>query len=173
MPPDASIAPNYQRIELWAAIFAVGFFAVLIEAIRRNRLKERYSLLWFAATLGVGVLIIKRDWLEAVAFGLGIHYPPNALFLIAVGFMAAILFHFSTVVSGLLNERTALAQRVGILDAELSVLRRELEALQDARDDQAALEGADRLDSAEQLDTAGGEPCEDERADHSGQGEEP
>ena len=137
MSPDvaASQLPNYRRIEVWAAVAVLVFLFVLVESIRRHRLKERYSLLWFATLIGIGVLTVKREWLESLSHGLGIYHAPSALLLVLIGFMMLILFHFSTVISRLLSDRTALAQRVGLLDARYRALERQLAAMQVASAD--------------------------------------
>ncbi len=126
-PEDAvSQLPNYRRIEIWVAVGAILFIVLLIEAIRRRRLKERYALLWFPLVAAVIVLTVKRDWLEALSFTLGVHHVPSALLLVLVGLVMVILFHFSTVVSGLLDDRNVLAQRLGILDARCQALKLEV-----------------------------------------------
>ncbi len=126
-PEDAvSQLPNYRRIETWVAVGALVFIVLLVEAIRRRRLKERYALLWFPAVAAVIILTLRREWLEGVSFTLGIHHAPSALLLVLVGFVMLILFHFSTVLSGLLDDRNVLAQRVGILDARCRALKLEV-----------------------------------------------
>ncbi len=131
----ASQLPNYRRIEIWVAVGAVLFLLVLIEAIRRRRLKERYALLWFPTAVVVIILTVKREWLEGLSYTLGIHHAPSALLLVLVGFAMLILFHFSTVLSGLLDDRTALAQRVALLDARCRALQQEVAKLQTGEGD--------------------------------------
>jgi len=125
----ASQLPNFRRIEIWVAVGAVLFLLVLVEAIRRRRLKERYALLWFPTAVVVIILTVKREWLEELSFTLGIHHAPSALLLVLVGFAMLILFHFSTVLSRLLDDRTALAQRIGLLDARCRALQLEVTRL--------------------------------------------
>ena len=76
--PDSAIAqlPNYRRIELWVAVGAILFLFVVVETVRRRRLKERYSLLWFATIIGVTVLTVQRPWLDEFSYALGIHHAP-------------------------------------------------------------------------------------------------
>lgn len=109
--------PNYRfRIELWAILGCLVLFVALFELVRRNRLKERYSFLWFATSIVLLVFTLKRDWLEDLARLLGVYYPPAALFLLLVFFMLMILMHFSTVISRLLEDKQTLAQNVGLLE---------------------------------------------------------
>jgi hypothetical protein len=126
--PFAQIAnlPDYRfRIEFWAILGCVVLFIGLIEMVRRHRLKERYSFLWF---LTAGVLLaftIRRDWLESLARVVGVYYAPSALFLILVFFMLLILIHFSTVISRLLNDKQVLVQNLGLLEERVRELEQE------------------------------------------------
>jgi hypothetical protein len=51
---------------------------------------------------------------------------PNALFLIAFGFVLVLLLHFSLVISRLAEQTKVLAQRVGLLQYEVDQLRAQL-----------------------------------------------
>lgn len=125
---NLAIHPEYQyRIELWAILGCVVLFASIIELVRRNRLKERYSFLWFLTALVLLVFTVRRDWLDVLARMVGVYYPPTALFLLLVFFMLLILVHFSMVISRLLNDKQAMVQQLGILDARVRQMERELE----------------------------------------------
>ena len=131
--PFAAVAagaalPDYRfRIEFWAILGCVVLFIALIELVRRNRLKERYSFLWFMTSGVLLVFTLKRDWLEDLAKLVGVYYPPSALFLLLVFFMLAILMHFSTVISRLLNDKQSIVQSLGILEARVKKLEGELQ----------------------------------------------
>jgi hypothetical protein len=125
--PIANLAvhPEYRgRIELWAILGCVLLFGALIELVRRHRLKERYSFLWFLTAGVLLVFTLRRDWLEDLAKLVGIYYPPTALFLLLVFFMLLILIHFSTVISRLLDTNHNLVQSVGLLESRLRELER-------------------------------------------------
>jgi hypothetical protein len=47
---------------------------------------------------------------------IGIAYPPNALFLVAFGFVLVLLLHFSLAVSRLTDQSKVLAQRLALLE---------------------------------------------------------
>lgn len=117
--------PEYRfRIEFWAILGCIVLFAGLVELVRRNRLKERYSFLWFTTAIVLLVFTIRRDWLEDLARLVGVYYPPTALFLLLVFFMLIILIHFSTVISKLLGDNQSLVQAVGMLESRLKALER-------------------------------------------------
>lgn len=89
---------------------------IVLELVRQRRFLERYALLWLFSALVLLGLAIWRDALEVIADALGIIYPPNALFVIAGGFVLVLLLHFSLAVSRLSEQSKVLAQRQALLE---------------------------------------------------------
>ena len=104
------------RIQIVAVVAAAGLLFVLLELVRRRSLLERYALLWLFSALVLLSLAVWRGALEQGASGLGVAYPPNALFLIAFGFVLVLLLHFSLAVSRLSDQTKVLAQRLALLE---------------------------------------------------------
>jgi hypothetical protein len=96
-----------------------SIFVAVIELIRRNRLKERYSLIWLAASAVLLVFSLWRELLHFIAHSLGIYYPPSFLFLLAIFFLLALLLHFSVILSSLSEKNKRLAQEIGMLKERL------------------------------------------------------
>ncbi len=113
-----------DRIEFLAIFGCIVLIFSLIELVRRNRLKEKYALLWFLTSGVLLALALRRDWLDDFAKLVGVYYPPSALFLLLVFFMLLILVHFSTVISSLLSDKQVLVQQIGLLEARVKVLER-------------------------------------------------
>jgi hypothetical protein len=104
------------RIQIVAIIASAGMLLIVLELVRRKRFLERYALLWlFSAVILLG-LAIWRDFLSTLSDAVGIAYPPNALFLIAFGFVLVLLLHFSVAVSKLSDQTKVLAQRLALLE---------------------------------------------------------
>jgi hypothetical protein len=112
------------RIQIVAIVAAGGLILVLLELVRRRSLLERYALLWLFSALVLLALAVWRDLLEVVASALGVAYPPNALFLIAFGFVLVLLLHFSLAVSRLSDQTKVLAQRLALLEERVGGGRR-------------------------------------------------
>jgi hypothetical protein len=104
------------RIQLLAIAGSGLMFVVVLELVRRRAFLERYALLWLLSALVLLALSIWRDGLEQIASLIGIVYPPNALFVIAFGFVLVLLLHFSLAVSKLSDQSKVLAQRLSLLE---------------------------------------------------------
>jgi len=108
-----------DRIQIVSIIAAAALLFLILELVRRRRLLERYALVWLGSGLVILGLAIWRDALTHLANTLGIAYPPNALFVIAFGFVLVLLLHFSLAVSRLTDQSKVLAQRLALLEARV------------------------------------------------------
>ncbi len=113
-----------MSVTLFAALSSIVIFAIIIELIRSGRLRERYALLWLGTAAVILVFGLWRDGLNELSDALGIAYPPNALFVLAMGFILLLLLHYSTVISKLHDRTTTLTQRIALLEERI----RELES---------------------------------------------
>ncbi len=111
------------RIQFFAVAGALLAVALIFELIRKRKLLEQYSLLWFAAAVVLMVLAVWRDLLEIIARIMGVYYAPSALFLIALFFGVVLFLHFTLVISKLTRQNTRLVQEISLLRAELEELR--------------------------------------------------
>jgi hypothetical protein len=104
------------RIQIVAIIASAGLLFIVLELVRRKRFLERYALLWLFSGVVLLALAIWKDFLSTLSDAIGIAYPPNALFLIAFGFVLVLLLHFSLAVSRMSDQIKVLAQRLALLD---------------------------------------------------------
>src|SRR4051794_9670638 len=107
------------RIQIFSIIVAAALLLAIFELVRRRRLLERYAILWLVSGTVLLALAIWRNALEDLASVLGIAYPPNALFVVAFGFVLVLLLHFSLAVSRLADQSKLLAQRQALLEQRL------------------------------------------------------
>jgi hypothetical protein len=112
------------KVSLAAVAASLLLLFVVFELIRSRRLRERYALLWVATGLVLLALSAWRGGLNTIAGWVGVEtYPPAVLFAVALLFVLAVLLHYSTVISKLTDESVVLAQRVALLELEVSRLR--------------------------------------------------
>ena len=107
------------RIQFFAIAGSLAIAIFIFELIRKRKLQERYSLLWFSSAIILIILSIWRDLLEKTAAFLGVYYAPSALFIIAAFFGMLLALHFTIVISKLSDQNKILAQELSLLKEEL------------------------------------------------------
>ena len=110
---------NLYTYQILSIIGSILILLLLIELIRRRKLKENYSLLWFGIAIVFLIFSIWPDFLFYIASLLGIQYAPSALFLILVTGLYLLLLHFSVVISELSEKNKKLSQKIGLMDSEI------------------------------------------------------
>jgi len=116
----------HARIQIASICFAVAVVVLVFELVRRRKLGERYALLWMTAASALLLLAAWQGLLGDISRAVGIYYPPTTFLVIAFGFSLMLLLNFSIASSRLATETRTLAQRVALLEAELSVERKKL-----------------------------------------------
>ena len=107
------------RVQIVAVIASGGLLFGVLELVRRRRILERYALLWLFSSVILLVLAVWKGALGVIADAIGVIYPPNALFVVAFGFVLVLLLHFSLAVSRLTDQTKVLAQRLALVEARL------------------------------------------------------
>jgi hypothetical protein len=111
-------------VTIAGVVASLALIGVILELIRRRRLRERYALLWLLTGLVLLALSAWRDGLNTIAGWVGVtQYPPAVLFASGTLFIILVLLHYSTVISKLADQNTILAQRVALLEARLKAER--------------------------------------------------
>ena len=106
---EASVRLTSQT-RILAAILAVAFMVLILELIRRDKLQERYSVVWFVAGLGMLVGAAFPGLLELVADAMGVRDTNVALFSIVLLLLLGLALNFSVIMSRQAAQITRLAQ---------------------------------------------------------------
>lgn len=93
-----------------AAVLALAFMALVLELIRRDKLQERFSVVWFVAGLGMLVGAAFPGLLTFVADAMGVRDTNVALFSIVLLFLLGLALNFSVTMSRQAAQITRLAQ---------------------------------------------------------------
>jgi hypothetical protein len=104
------------KIQILSILVSALLLLGVLELVRRRAFLERYALLWLFSALVLLALAAWEGALEEMAGVVGIAYPPNALFLVAFGFVIVLLLHFSVAVSRLSDQTKVLTQRLALLE---------------------------------------------------------
>ncbi|RAV19852.1 DUF2304 domain-containing protein [Paenibacillus contaminans] len=100
-------------------VFCLAFVFITVELIRRQKIAERYALLWLSLGLVMVLLSLFPKLLQTVAELLGIFYAPSLLFLIGSAFALLLIMHVTMVISRLHRKVTRLIQELALLKAAL------------------------------------------------------
>jgi hypothetical protein len=109
----ASEAPKVHltsQTRILAAVIALAFMLMILELIRRDRLQERYSVVWFVAGLGMLAGAAFPGLLSGVADLMGVRDTNVALFSIILLLLLGLALNFSVIMSRQAAQITRLAQ---------------------------------------------------------------
>lgn len=114
------------RLQALAVIFSLALLVIIIQLVRKERLKEGYSLVWIAVALIMFVFSLYTPMLRDFAGLVGISYTPAGLILIILGGLLLLSLHFSLLFCRFDKRIRRLAQEHAILKEQLL---REIEEL--------------------------------------------
>jgi hypothetical protein len=98
------------QTRILAAILALAFMLLILDLIRRDKLQERYSVVWFVAGLGMLVGAAFPGLLSVVADVMGVRDTNVALFSIVLLLLLGLALNFSVIMSRQAAQITRLAQ---------------------------------------------------------------
>lgn len=116
---------EFQLFRPVATVASLLGVAVLLELIRRRRLKEE---LWVPSLLIALAPMLASLWISpwaTVATWLGIVYEPALLLGLAILLCIVMILYLAVVVSGLMQRNLRLAQELALLGDQLARLRAE------------------------------------------------
>lgn len=118
---------------LMGSIVVVAILFFVFEMLRRQKLREKYAVLWII--IGIGTLLLSAfpAVLERLSGLLGIQVPANLLFIMTLVLLVGVCLHLSREQSQAEDEVRILGEEVALLKADLSALRSQLGAPPAAR----------------------------------------
>lgn len=112
------------QTRILAAAIAIAFMLLILELIRRDKLQERYSVIWFVAGLGMLAGAAFPGLLKLVAEAMGVRNTNVALFSIVLLGLLGLALNFSVIMSRQAAQITRLAQERAIEQARAEAARR-------------------------------------------------
>ena len=113
------------RFQIIIGMLSLVLLLITFELIRKERLREEYSILWLFT--GVVVLIfslwpnfILSKFITRIT---GLHYLSGVV-IISFLFLLLIVLHFSVVISKLTNRNKELAQKYALLELEFKEFKK-------------------------------------------------
>ena len=120
---------------LMGSIVVVAILFFVFEMLRRQKLREKYAVLWIVIGIGTLLLAAFPALLEQASGLLGIQVPANLLFITTLVLLVGVCLHLS-------REQSQAEDEVRILCEEVALLKVELAGLQQSVNSPAAQDGS-------------------------------
>lgn len=105
-----------------AFLLALVIVALVIEMLRRKKLREKYAVLWLVVGVATLVLAAFPRLLNIVAEYVGVQVPSNLLFAMSILMLLGVCLHLSWEISVVEDETRTLAEEVAILRTQVEAL---------------------------------------------------
>lgn len=102
-----------------AILIVLTLFVLIIELIRRRKLKEEFSWIWFLAGLIMIIFTVWYGLLEKLTFLIGSVTPASALVFFTFIFLTLVCLQFSINISVLTDKVKNLAQEIAMLKSRM------------------------------------------------------
>ena len=113
---------------LMGSIVVVAILFFVFEMLRRQKLREKYAVLWIVIGIGTLLLAAFPALLEQASGLLGIQVPANLLFITTLVLLVGVCLHLSREQSQAEDEVRILCEEVALLKVELSALQQSVGA---------------------------------------------
>jgi hypothetical protein len=123
--PPGVLSPEQMLV---AILLATVMLLVVIELVRKRKLREEYAFLWIGTAILLMVLALWTDVLEWIRVLLRAQTQASPLFFGAILFLMLVALQFSVRLTKLTFRNKALGQEVSLLRKEVQDLRDELDA---------------------------------------------
>ena len=106
------------RQKIVALLISLSLLVIIVELVRRRRLREEYTVLWILTGVVIVVLALWYGLLERITAFIGAGFPTSTLFFFALIFLILVSLQFSVKVSDLSNQVKSMAQRIALLEVQ-------------------------------------------------------
>lgn len=105
-----------------AVTFSLILFTVILQLIRKHKLREEYAIVWFAVSLAILVFSLFDRTLNYLAALVAVVYAPTLILVFGILFCVVLLLAQTVMLSTQANRLRDLAQSVGLLEWRLRQL---------------------------------------------------
>lgn len=107
-----------DRIQFFSIIFSVAIFFFIFGLVKKKRMREEYSILWFVMSLFLLYLSLDRHAIDRLGTMFGIAYKPSVLMLMTTGFTFLVLIHITVAITRLSDQNKELIQELALRGLE-------------------------------------------------------
>lgn len=109
----------FWQQKIFAIIASVLIMLLVVELVRRRRLREEYSWLWLLTGGVIILLVVWYDLLLWVTHLIGAVAPTTTLFIFSTLFLMLISLHYSIQISKLSHQVKEMGQQLALLRGQL------------------------------------------------------
>jgi len=106
------------RQKIFAILLALGMILLIIDLVRRRKLREEYSWLWILTGVVILGLSIWDCLLEFFVRLIGVINPVSGILFFGILFLFLICLQFSVRISALTNQVKKLTQELAIIKSD-------------------------------------------------------
>ena len=106
-------------IYIFAIIFAIIFELFILNLVRKNKLDEKYSILWIILGIIILVVAVFPNIIVKVAEWFNVYYPPTLMLLFALMVLGTYIIHISMVITKQNKMIVKLTQELAIVKEEI------------------------------------------------------
>jgi hypothetical protein len=118
-------APESSVTRVIAIALSVALAAVVLWLVRTRRLREEFTPMWVAASLGLALLSLRFEILQAITRAIGAWSPSATLFFLSLVFLSTLCLNYAVRLSRAGVQLKSLAQEVALMQRELEDVRRQ------------------------------------------------
>jgi len=112
-------APEQTTSRILAVMLSFVLLVVVLRLVRQRRLREEYTPVWVAATIGIAAISVVPGALRLVTRIVGAWTPSSAVFFLGLVFLTAICLNYAVRLSRSNTQIKNLAQEVALLRAQI------------------------------------------------------
>lgn len=102
-----------------AIVFSVIFVIFIINMVRKEKLDEKYSILWLIFSFIILLLAIAPMLIIKISEKFDIFYPPALLFLLAIIVIMIYVVHITLVITKQNKAIVNLTQKIALLEKKI------------------------------------------------------
>jgi hypothetical protein len=105
--------------KIFAIVASILIMALVVELVRRRKLREEYSWLWLVTGALIILLVVWYDFLVFITHLIGAIAPTTTLFIFGLLFLMVISLHYSIQISKLSSQVKEMAQELTLLKGQI------------------------------------------------------
>lgn len=111
-----------RTLQITLSVAVICYFIIILYYLKRKMLELKYTLIWLAAGVIMGIMIYFPELLVRFVRMLGIESNMNGLFILCIAFIIMILMTLTSIVSRQQLKIRTLIQEISMLEKRMREL---------------------------------------------------